>query len=214
MTTTSPATSDASVEPTLGSYPIGNRLAFWGLVVFIAGYCVVLLSAFGIQFISHEFPCPLCMLQRYAMILATIPIVWIVAESLRGRLTRVTYLRSLGMSIVASVAGSIMSTRQILLHIASKTDPGYGSAVLGLHLYTWALITFQIVIVYCGASMMLNGQAIPEAPSSPKVQLLARAVLWLFLAVLVANVIAIIFLEGFSRVLPDNPTSYHLLHQF
>jgi disulfide bond formation protein DsbB len=190
-----------------------SHLAFWLTACFILAYCGTLLGAFGVQFLQHEFPCPLCMLQRYAMILVTIPALWIMADALRGTLTRSRYARALGLSIIASIAGSVESTRQILLHIASKTDPGYGSAVLGLHLYTWALITFVIVIVYCGVMLLVIDTAVPAAPESPKLRILAKAVLWLFLGVIVANVVAIIFLEGFSWVLPDNPTNYRLLHE-
>ena len=57
-----------------------------------------------------------------------------------------------------------MSTRQILLHIL-PVDKGYGEPILGLHLYTWALITFEIVILFCGAASMLNRYAVPLAPT-------------------------------------------------
>lgn len=206
---TSP-TPPAITEP--DPNPLLSRLVFWGLVIFILAYCGTLLGAFAVQFGQGEFPCPLCMLQRYAMILATIPAMWIVLEALRGSLTRGRFARSLGMSIVASVVGSIFSTRQILLHI-KPGDPGYGSAVMGLHLYTWALITFQIVILFCGVAALLNRYALPVAPTASAGRFAAKVVVWLFLAVIVANVIAIIFLEGFALVLPDDPTYYNLLHQ-
>jgi disulfide bond formation protein DsbB len=193
---------------------VGSRLAFWAMVIFVVAYCGVLLGAMSVQLFGHEYPCPLCMLQRYAMILVTIPAMWIVVDALRGRLTRWRYAAGLGMSIVASVAGGMESTRQILLHIASKTDPGYGSAVLGLHLYTWALITFVVVIVFCGILLMLCGTMVPEAPASRSLRRVAMAGVWLFLAVVVANVVLIILLEGFSWVLPDDPTHYRLLQEF
>jgi len=190
-----------------------SSLAFWGMVIFVVGYCLVLLGAFTVQFVGHEYPCPLCMLQRYGMILATIPILWIVADALRGTLSRGRYCAGLGMAIIASVAGGTESTRQILLHIAKKGDPGYGSAVLGLHLYTWALITFVIVIVFCGVALMCSSAVVPLAPRSDGLRVLARCALWLFLGVIVLNVIAIIFLEGFSWILPDDPTHYRLLQE-
>lgn len=192
--------------------PLLSSLAFWGLVIFILAYCGTLLGAFTVQFVGHEFPCPLCMLQRYAMILATLPAMWIVLEALRGTLTRGRYARSLGMSVISAVIGSLVSTRQIELHILPG-DPGYGSAVMGLHLYTWALITFEIVILFCGAASMLNRYAVPLAPSEGWARKVAMASVWLFLAVIVANVIAIIVLEGFAFALPDDPTYYNLLHQ-
>ena len=206
-----PPPLEAELDPVPN--PTASRLAFWAMVLFIVAYCGVLLGAMSVQLLQHEDPCPLCMLQRYAMILVTIPALWIVADALRGRLTRSRYAAGLGMSIIAAVAGGTESTRQILLHIASKTDPGYGSAVLGLHLYTWALITFVVVIVFCGVMLMLCGSVVPLAPATPGMRTLAKAGLWLFLAVVVANVVLIILLEGFSWVLPDNPTSYRLPHE-
>lgn len=208
--TTTPL-EEADLDPE--SNLTASKLAFWAMVAFIVAYCGVLLGAMSVQLFQHEAPCPLCMLQRYAMILVTIPALWIVADALRGRLTRARYAAGLGMSVIAAVAGGCESTRQILLHIASKTDPGYGSAVLGLHLYTWALITFVIVIVYCGVMLMLCGSVVPVAPATTPQRRLAAAGLWLFLAVIVANVILIVLLEGFSWVLPDNPANYRLPHE-
>ena len=195
------------------SESIISNLLFWGSVGFVLAYCGVLLAAFSVQLFAHEFPCPLCMLQRYAMILTVIPQLWIVANTLRGKLKKVDYARCIGMSIIAAVAGSIESTRQILLHIATKGDPGYGSAVLGLHLYTWALITFMVVIVYCGAALMALPYGAPIAPAAKTWRGVARGVTWLFLGLVIANLVAIILLEGFAWVLPDDPTKYHLLQQ-
>ena len=50
-----------------------------------------------------------------------------------------------------------ISTRQILLHI-TPGDPGYGSVVLGLHLYTWALLIFAalgLTTISLTASMLI-----------------------------------------------------------
>lgn len=117
------------------------------------------------------------------------------------------------MAIIASVAGSLESTRQILLHIANDQNPGYGSAILGLHLYTWASITFMVTIVFCSIAVAMIGSAVPIAPSSKRLRLLATSILWLFLAIVLANVIAIFCLEGFSGVLPDDPSGYRLFHE-
>ena len=43
---------------------VWGKLAFWGLHGWVFAYCFVMLSAFFIQFVEGEFPCPLCMLQR------------------------------------------------------------------------------------------------------------------------------------------------------
>lgn len=193
-----------------------GKLVFWGLIAWIAAYCAVLLGAFTVQFLEGEFPCPLCMLQRYAMILSSLAALWIVMQAKQGTLTMGRYAQGLGMGLLAAAAGSVESTRQILLHI-KPGDPGYGSAVLGLHLYTWALITFFIVMVFVGVLLVIMPKAVPLAPKAKGIghigNVVATAVVWLFLVLVFANVIAIIFLEGFALVLPDDPTSYNLLDQ-
>lgn len=206
----------ATTEVVLSEEPRPNeawsRLAFFAILTVVVAYCGVLLAAMGVQVFGNEKPCPLCMLQRYAMILATIPAMWIVADALRGKLTRSRYAAGLGMSIIAAVAGSFESTRQILLHIASKTDPGYGSAVLGLHLYTWALVTFITVIAFCGVALMCIGSVVPIAPKPGALRSLSRGVELGFLGVIAINVVLIILLEGISWVLPDDPSHYKLIN--
>jgi heme/copper-type cytochrome/quinol oxidase subunit 1 len=116
--------------------------------------------------------------------------------------------------------GAWVSVRQIELPI-KPGDRGYGEPVLGLHLYTWAFITFAIVMIYCGAMLIYCGvmlilmpRSIPAAPAAGSpLRLVSTAVIWLFIAVVVANVVAIIFLEGFAWVLPDDPSSYTLIDQ-
>ena len=189
-----------------------SRVAFWGAVLFVLAYTGVLLGAFTVQFVQGEFPCPLCMLQRYGMMLAATAAMWIVMQAMRGTLTRPRYVQALGLAIIAALAGSIVSIRQILLHILPG-DPGYGSPVLGLHLYTWAWVTFMIVIFYCGIALTLAGRAVPLAPRSGWARTLVSAVVLLFMTVVVLNLVAIVFLEGFAWVLPDNPDSYNLLEQ-
>jgi disulfide bond formation protein DsbB len=64
-----------------------------------------------------------------------------------------------GVSLISAVFGACVSTRQILLHIVPGTGTsGYGSAVLGLHLYTWAFIVFAVVILLIGIVMFFEGQ--------------------------------------------------------
>jgi hypothetical protein len=50
------------------------------------------------------------------------------------------------------VAGGVVSARQILLNIAHRSS--YGNAVFGLHLYTWALLLFVLMVV--GSAIMLQ----------------------------------------------------------
>ena len=192
---------------------IWSVIAFWGLHAWILGYTGVVLSAFFIQFVLHEFPCPLCMLQCYGMFLSSLGALFVVMQARRGELTTARYAQGLGLGLVGALAGATVSVRQIELHI-EPGDPGYGAPVLGLHLYSWAFLTFVIVLIYCGAMLILMPRGIPAAPAatSPLTRV-STAVIWLFIAVVAANVVAIIFLEGFAFVLPDDPSSYTLIDQ-
>jgi disulfide bond formation protein DsbB len=190
-----------------------STLSFWGLHGWILAYVFVMGSAFFIQFVEGEFPCPLCMLQRYGMILSTLGALYVIMQARRGTLTTARYAQGLGMGLLAVIAGATVSVRQILLHI-KPGDEGYGDPVLGLHLYTWALITFVIVMIYVAVMLMLAPRGIPQAPpEGSAARTLSTVVIWAFIGIVAANVIAIIFLEGFAMVLPDDPISYNLIDQ-
>ena len=204
-----------TIEKTVAKNDTGiwSVISFWGLHAWILGYTGVVLSAFFIQFVLHEFPCPLCMLQRYGMFLSSLGALFVIMQARRGELTTARYAQGLGLGLVGALAGATVSVRQIELHI-EPGDPGYGAPVLGLHLYSWAFVTFVIVLIYCGAMLILMPQGIPAAPAATSpLRRASTAVIWLFIAVVAANVVAIIFLEGFAFVLPDDPSSYTLIDQ-
>jgi disulfide bond formation protein DsbB len=204
-----------TIEKTVAKNDTGiwSVISFWGLHAWILGYTGVVLSAFFIQFVLHEFPCPLCMLQRYGMFLSSLGALFVIMQARRGELTTARYAQGLGLGLVGALAGATVSVRQIELHI-EPGDPGYGAPVLGLHLYSWAFLTFVIVLIYCGAMLILMPQGIPAAPAATSpLRRASTAVIWLFIAVVAANVVAIIFLEGFAFVLPDDPSSYTLIDQ-
>jgi disulfide bond formation protein DsbB len=212
--------ADAMVgsEPTLDDEAarrggLWGFITFWGLHAWVVAYSVVMLSAFYIQFVMGEFPCPLCMLQRYGMILATLGALFVIMQARRGELTTARYAQGLGMGLVGVLAGASVSVRQIELHILPG-DPGYGEPFLRLHLYTWAFVTFAIVMIYIGVMLMLMPRGIPQAPAvGTAARKVSTVIIWVFIGVIAANVIAIIFLEGFAAVLPDDPVSYNLIDQ-
>lgn len=188
-------------------------ITYWGLHAWMLAYTVVMLSAFGVQFIKGEFPCPLCMLQRYGMILSTMAALFLIMEARRGVLTPARYAQGLGMGLLAVMTGATVSIRQIELHIMPG-DPGYGEPVMRLHLYTWAFITFAIVMLYVAVMLLLMPRGIPQAPPvGSTARKVSTAIIWMFIGVVAANVVAIIFLEGFAAVLPDDPSGYRLIEQ-
>lgn len=190
-----------------------SGVVYWFLHLWVLAYCGVLIGAFTIQFMLGELPCPLCMLQRCCMLLSTLGPVWIIHQSNQGSLTPQRYNQGLGMAGLGALLGAAVSTRQVLLHILPG-DSGYGAPIMGLHLYTWALVTFLAVIL----TVSVLGIAAPATVSDGKGDrlkppLVSSLTLGLFLLVLAANALMIVFLEGFAWVLPDDPMRYHLIEQ-
>lgn len=133
--------------------PQGVRLVqIMRLINIIALFALlgVLAGSLFLQFGVGEQPCPLCLVQRSGMVgLALGPIM-----NLLWGLKPSHY----AISILAALVGAAGSTRQILIHIADPNDPGYGPAVFGWHLYTWALVTFIIAIAGISVLMLFPRQ--------------------------------------------------------
>jgi disulfide bond formation protein DsbB len=160
---------------------------------------LVLAAAFAAQVLLEELPCPLCLLQRvlFAM-LAVGPIL-----SLRFGPRPSHY----ALSLLAAAAGVVVSGRQVLLHIMPG-DPGYGSALVGLHYYSWALIGFAAAIVLIAVMLLFDRQF--EEPAQPRPAAVAQAAVWLVIGLTVLNVVSTLLECGFAAC-ADNPVAYELL---
>jgi len=162
----------------------------------------VLAAAFAAQLILHELPCPLCLLQRIQFAMLAIGPILNIRHGPRPS--------HYALSLLAALAGAAFATRQVLLHIMPG-DPGYGSALLGYHYYTWALIGFCIAIVAIAAILLFDRQFNPDNATPPaKAGVFAQTAVWLVIALTAANVIATLVECGFGAC-PDNPVDYELL---
>lgn len=114
-------------------------------VIGFIGVLFILSGALFVQFFYHETPCALCLLQRAAFVGLGLSLLMNVRYG-----NKVTHW---AMGILFSITGLSVSIRQILLHITS--DKGFGSAILGLHMYTWCFIGFFTAIVGCAVMLLL-----------------------------------------------------------
>jgi disulfide bond formation protein DsbB len=112
--------------------------------IFILALCGIILGAFLFQVVYKEAPCPLCLLQRLGMI----SIICSGLLNLKFGIQTKFY----AMALTGSLIGAAVSIRQILLHIVPGFTP-FGSPMMGLSLYTWALVTFVVSII--GVSFLL-----------------------------------------------------------
>jgi disulfide bond formation protein DsbB len=162
---------------------------------------LVLAAAFAAQLLLHELPCPLCLLQRIAFaLLAVGPIL-----NLRFGPRPSHY----ALSLLVATAGAAFAMRQILLHIMPD-DPGYGSALLGYHYYTWAFIGFAVATVLIAAMLLLDRQFEDGEAQAAEIGAFARTAVWLVIGLTALNVIATLLQCGFAAC-PDNPVHYELL---
>ena len=163
---------------------------------------LVLAAAFAAQLILHELPCPLCLLQR--IMFATLAVGPILNIRFGPRPSHYA------MSLLAAVAGAVASTRQVLLHIMPG-DAGYGSALLGYHYYTWALIGFIAAIVLLAAILLFDRQFEDDSAVLPATGgAFAQTAVWLVIALTAVNVVTTLLECGFGAC-ADNPLVYELL---
>lgn len=183
--------------------PLSRTLNAIGLLA----VCGVLIAAYAYQFILDELPCPLCLLQRVALVA--------VGYGLSLNLIFGTRPRHYGIMLISALYGGGVSVRQILLHIVPGTG-NYGSAVLGLHYYTWALICFFLIILGTAVMLLFEGQfeRPADAPSHSRFggNKLAAIAFFLMLALTIANAVTT-FLECGPTECADSPESYKLLSE-
>jgi disulfide bond formation protein DsbB len=163
---------------------------------------LVLILAFAAQLFLHELPCPLCLLQRIQFALLAVGPILNIRFGPRPS--------HYALSLLVATAGAAFAMRQILLHIMPG-DPGYGSALLGYHYYTWAFIGFALAIVLIAAMLLFDGQFADDGKAQPvEIGAVARAAVWLVIGLTALNVIATLMECGFGAC-PDNPVDYELL---
>jgi disulfide bond formation protein DsbB len=163
----------------------------------LLGVTAILGLAFAWQFAYDELPCPLCLLQRVALMLAGVGLLL----NLRLGPSPMHY----AMTIAASLGGMVASGRQVLLHIAPG-DPGYGTTLLGLHFYTWGFIAFVALIVFCVVMLSADrkwGDNVIKRPVSA----LGVVVMALFFIMVLGNLGNTTLQCGFGPC-PDNPIGY------
>ncbi|MBF1995936.1 disulfide bond formation protein B [Serratia symbiotica] len=166
----------------------------------LVGISSVLLVAFYYQLVNFELPCPLCLLQRVGLILAGFGFLLNIRQGIN--------VSHYGMVLIGSLVTGMVAVRQILLHI-TPGDPGYGSTFLGLHFYTWALITSVLIVIAVALIMIISDLsrkwiAFPRLPAVNKIACL------LFALLIVGNLVSTV-LECGSGQCADNPIKYELL---
>jgi len=188
-----------------------SSFGFLLAIIFVLGYSLMLVGSVSAQLIIHDLPCPLCVMQRMSMAMTAFGPAYIIVETLKGDINTEKYATGYGLSLVFSIFGMVSSVRQLLLHIAPN-DPGFGPSVLGIHFYTWSLLTFIVVVGFVGINLIFAKQLTPTADVNFK-KFGDFAVKFIFVMVVVMFIL-MIFEEGFNFLLPGDPVRYQLFDLF
>jgi disulfide bond formation protein DsbB len=115
--------SDARLAVTL------DRLTLLGMLLALAA---ILTAAMVMQYAFGEMPCPLCLLQRFAM--------FGCCFGLMQQLRSGTSERGTGVSLIFTIVLLVISVRQTLLDLFPRSGHDYiGSAVFGIHMPVWSV---------------------------------------------------------------------------
>jgi disulfide bond formation protein DsbB len=131
------------------------------LVTMLIALAAVLTAAMVMQYAFGEIPCPLCLLQRYAMFGCCLGIIM----QLRAADTE----RGAGIGAVFALLLLVISVRQTLLDLFPRPGHAYvGSAVFGLHLPVWSVLIavallagFAVRLALFGGLRTISGKLSP-----------------------------------------------------
>ena len=104
---------------------------------------------------------------------------------------RARWSQGFAIAVLAATLGLCISLRQILLHIAPD-DPGFGTPILGYHLYSWAFGIFIAMLLCSGISLLLT-DSLSVIDEAYKKLLLTRISLWVFGLLILANALVVSF---------------------
>jgi disulfide bond formation protein DsbB len=173
------------------------RLNALGLLAISA----VLFVAFADQLVLNELPCPLCILQRAAFVVAGFGLVLNLRFGPRPS--------HYAIMIIGALAGAMIAGRQILIHIVPGTG-SYGDALLGLHFYSWAFVIFMLIVLGTAVMLWFDGQFAGGENAAKRLTGLSLVAFVLFMLLALGNG-ASTLLECAGGLCPDNPTDYLLL---
>ncbi len=137
------------------------RVVDLALLATLVGLAAILTTAMGFQYIGGELPCPLCLLQRVAMLGICFGIIHHVRNGYDAR--------NIGVGLVWSLFLLIVSVRQVLLNIVARPGHAYpGSAVFGLHMPVWSVvIALAMLLLFAGMLTLFDIKELSAAQPSP-----------------------------------------------
>jgi len=159
----------------------------------------ILITAYYFQFAYKEIPCPLCLLQRIGFL----GIAFGLLLNVRVGIKPIHY----GIAIISGLYTQFVSGRQILLHITPGSGH-YGTAIFGIHLYTWSFIAASALILSCVALLIFHNKLTRIKMKHCRLNSAVSTTLLLLMTLIAFSNIITTYLECGISQCPDNPTKY------
>ena len=164
------------------------------LVMFvIAG---ILTAAMTLQYVKGELPCPLCLLERVAMLG--------VCFGIMLNFRRGFSYQNTGFSLLFAIVLLVISVRQSLLDIYPRPGHEYiGSAIFGIHMPVWSIIiALALLTAYAIKLAILGGdEYLREADVSefPAIRRIADILSIYVIAICLINLVSVVLQCGFGE---------------
>jgi disulfide bond formation protein DsbB len=168
--------------------------AYLLLVMFvIAG---ILTAAMTLQYVNGELPCPLCLLERVAMLG--------VCFGIMLNFRRGFSYQNTGFSLLFAIVLLVISVRQSLLDIYPRPGHEYiGSAIFGIHMPVWSIIiALALLIAYAIKLAILGGdEYLREADVSefPAIRRIADILSIYVIAICLINLVSVVLQCGLGE---------------
>ena len=140
----------ASAGPSAPSSTAGTTLTALFYLSMLLVIAAILTAAMGFQYLNHEIPCPLCLLQRVAMFGVCFGLI----ANFRNGYSE----RNAGWSMLFALFLLIVSVRQTLIDIYPRPGHAYiGSAVFGIHMPVWSVLIATAILIAFGLKFTILG---------------------------------------------------------
>lgn len=172
------------------------------LLLMLAVLAAILTMAMVLQLAFGEIPCPLCLLQRVAMLGCCFGLI----QQLRAEKSQ----RGAGIGLVFALLLLVISARQTLLDIVPRPGHSYvGQAVFGMHMPVWSVVIAVALLLGFAIRFALFGAPRAAATTEGSAMRRCARALELYVVLLCAiNFLAVVLQCGLGEC---HTSGYRLL---
>jgi disulfide bond formation protein DsbB len=173
---------------------LGNYIYLLLMLLVIAG---ILSAAMFMQYARGELPCPLCLLQRAALLGVCFGIMLTFRHGFSYQDT--------GLSLLFAIFLLIVAVRQTLIDIYPRPGHAYiGTAIFGLHMPVWSIIiALCLLIAYAVKLAAIGGHGEHlrqyDIGTFPVIRRIATIVSLLVIAIALVNFVSVVLQCGLGE---------------